>query len=178
MRLVALIVVWALWSDVSMGADQVSYYLTMRRALADIESSNNPCARNPRSTATGKYQFVKSWDPWFRQRSGMTWTSLTNSAKCRQNSGKQDSLFWIYYRDIVTPWINRVKLRYPQVTKKLSDAELLALIHRQGPVSGEKYLKSGIDPYAGKYGNKPIATHLRAMRRQMEFYNYLDSMRG
>jgi hypothetical protein len=179
-RIITLILIWAVWSDTSLGspAGGVNHYLTMRRALADIESGNNPCSKNKHSTASGKYQFVQSWDPWFKRKSGTTWSSLTNSAKCRNNSNKQDSLFDIYYRDIVTPWIKSVKARYPQVTRKLSDAELLALIHRQGEAGGEKYLKSGIDPWAGKYGNKHVATHLRAMRRQMGFYNYLDSMRG
>jgi len=179
-RIIILILIYALYSDTSLGspASGVSHYLTMRRALADIESGNNPCAKNRHSSASGKYQFVKSWDPWFKKNAGATWTSFTQIKSCKNNSGKQDELFLIYFQKIVTPWIKSVKKRYPKVTGNISDAELLALIHRQGEAGGEKYLRSGIDPYAGKYGNKHVATHLRAMRRQMGFYNYLDSMRG
>jgi len=178
-RIITLILIWAIWSDTSLGsqAGGVSHYLTMRRALADIESGNNPCAKNKHSSASGKYQFIKAWDSWFKKRSGYTWSSVSAPTVCKTAGAKQDRLFDIYFNQIVTPWIINARAKYI-AARKLSEPELLALIHRQGEAGGIKYLRSGIDPYAGKYGNKPIATHLRAMRRQMKFYNYLDSMKG
>jgi hypothetical protein len=178
-RIIILILIYALYSDTSLGspASGVSHYLTMRRALADIESGNNPCSRNAHSSASGKYQFVKGWDAWFKKRAGYTWSSVTAKAVCKKEAARQDRLFDIYFNQVVSPWIVNVRAKY-LAARKLSEPELLALIHRQGEAGGISYLRSGIDPYAGKYGNKHVATHLRAMRRQMGFYNYLDSMRG
>lgn len=173
------LIMLCLFSGVAIGSNEVSYYLTMRRALADIESGNDPAARNPKSTASGKYQFVKSWNPYFKKRAGYTWTSTVPKRGASKTvrdkaSERQDFLFDLYFNEIVSPWIINVRTRY-LAARKLSHAELLALVHRQGGEAGEKYLKSGIDPYSGKYGNKHIATHLRAMRRQMAFYSYLDT---
>lgn len=174
-----LAIIWLTVSSTALGATSVGYYLTMRRALADIESGNDPAARNPKSTASGKYQFVKSWNPYFKKRAGYTWTSTVPKRGASKTvrdkaSQRQDFLFDLYFNEIVSPWIIDVRTRY-LAARKLSHAELLALVHRQGGEAGEKYLRSGIDPYSGKYGNKHIATHLRAMRRQMAFYSYLDS---
>lgn len=154
-------------------------YLTMRRALADIESTNNVSARNRHSTASGKYQFLKSWDAWFKKRAGFTWSSTVPPAKAAKSvkelsSKRQDQLFDIYWSEVVSPWIIDVQARYI-AARKLSRAELLALAHRQGTVGATAYLKTGRDPHAGKLGNKHVATHMRRMREQMKFYGYLDS---
>lgn len=165
---------------VSARAD-TNYYLTMRRSLADIESTNNVAARNRHSTASGKYQFLKSWDAWFKRRAGYTWSSTVPAAKAPKSvkelsSIRQDRLFDIYFNEVVSPWIIDVNSRYV-AAQKLSRAELLALAHRQGTGGATKYLKSGIDPYSGKYGNKHVSVHMRRMREQMKFYGYLDSQR-
>lgn len=156
-------------------------YLTMRRALADIESSNNVSARNKYSSASGKYQFLRSWDAWFKKRAGFTWTSTVPPAKATKavkelSSKRQDQLFDIYFNEVVSPWIIDVRTRYV-AAQKLSRAELLALAHRQGTIGGTAYLKTGRDPHAGKYGNKHVSTHMRRMREQMKFYGYLDEQR-
>lgn len=156
-------------------------YLTMRRALADIESTNNVSARNKYSSASGKYQFLKSWDAWFKKRAKFTWTSTVPPSKASKSvkdlsSKRQDQLFDIYFNEVVSPWIINVKTRYV-AAQKLSRPELLALAHRQGTYGATKYLKSGIDPYAGKNGNKHVSTHMRRMREQMKFYGYLDSQK-
>ena len=151
----------------------------MRRALADIESTNNVSARNKYSSASGKYQFLKSWDAWFKKRAGFTWSSTVPPVKAAKSvkelsSKRQDQLFDIYFNEVVSPWIVDTQARYI-AARKLSRAELLALAHRQGTVGATKYLKTGKDPYAGKHGNKHVATHMRRMREQMKFYGYLDS---
>jgi len=151
----------------------------MRRALADIESGSDVTARNRHSTASGKYQFVRGWDPYFKKMAGYTWTSTLPKKEAAQSvkdeaGRKQDKLFDIYYADLIDPWMKKAKAKYP-TAQKLSSAELLALAHRQGTAGANLYLKTGRDIYGGKLGNKPVATHLRAMRRQMEFYGYLDT---
>jgi hypothetical protein len=152
------------------------YYVTVRTALGEIESGNNVSARNKHSSASGKYQFIRAWDRFFQTNAGMRWTTSVPPKNASENliismGVRQDMLFDTYYDLIVSPWLS--------VTRKkktaLSDAELVALVHRQGTAGANLYLRTGRDPYAGKLGNKHVAAHLRAMRRQMEFYNYLDS---
>ena len=151
------------------------YYVTVRTALGEIESGNNVSARNKYSSASGKYQFIKAWDKFFLTHERIRWTTSVPSKGASEHlkitmGVRQDMLFDTYYDVIISPWLS--------VTRKkktvLSDAELVALAHRQGTAGADLYLKTGKDPYAGKLGNKHVAAHLRAMRRQMEFYNYLE----
>ena len=151
------------------------YYVSMRTALGVIESGNDVSARNKYSSASGKYQFIKAWDKFFLTHEGIRWTTSVPPRGASEHlkitmSVRQDMLFDTYYDVIISPWLS--------VTRKkktvLSDAELVALAHRQGTAGANLYLKTGRDPFAGKHGNKHVAAHLRAMRTQMEFYNYLE----
>lgn len=151
------------------------YYVTVRTALGEIESGNNVSARNKYSSASGKYQFIQQWDNFFLKKDRIRWTTSVPPRDASEHlkitmSVRQDMLFNTYYDVIISPWLS--------VTRKkktvLSDAELVALAHRQGTAGANLYLKTGKDPFAGKHGNKHVAAHLRAMRRQMEFYNYLE----
>ena len=151
------------------------YYVTVRTALGEIESGNNVSARNKYSSASGKYQFVKGWDKFFKNNAGMRWSTSVPprgaSEHLKISMGvRQDMLFDTYYDLIISPWLSATR----KSKTALSDAELVALAHRQGTAGADLYLKTGKDPYAGKNGNKHVAAHLRAMRRQMEFYNYLE----
>jgi hypothetical protein len=152
------------------------YYVTMRTALGVIESGGDVSARNKYSSASGKYQFVKAWDKFFLTHEGIRWTTAVPPRGASEHlkitmGVRQDMLFDTYYDVIISPWLS--------VTRKkktvLSDAELVALAHRQGTAGADLYLRTGRDPFAGKLGNKHVAAHLRAMRTQMEFYNYLDT---
>jgi hypothetical protein len=152
------------------------YYVTMRTALGVIESGNDVSARNKYSSASGKYQFVKGWDRFFLVHEGIRWTTSVPPRDSSENlkitmSVRQDMLFDTYYDVIISPWLASTR----RGKTVLSDPELVALAHRQGTAGANLYLRTGKDPFAGKYGNRHVAAHLRAMRTQMAFYNYLDS---
>ena len=152
------------------------YYVTVRTALGVIESGGDVSARNKYSSASGKYQFVKGWDKFFLTHERIRWTTSVPPKGASEHlkitmGVRQDMLFDTYYDVIISPWLTATR------KKKivLSDAELVALAHRQGTAGADLYLRTGKDPYAGKLGNKHVAAHLRAMRTQMAFYNYLDN---
>ena len=143
---------------------------TMRRALGHIESGNDPAAQNPQTTASGKYQFMRAWDGFFKKYAGRSWTSTVPSKKASKQakaeaSAKQDALFDIYHSRVVRPWINRV--RGQGLAKNYSDGDLLAMVHRQGERGALKWLKTGHDPFNGRYGNKSLARHITKMRKAM-----------
>lgn len=159
-------------------ADTSKHYLQARSALGFIESRNNPAARNRHSSASGKYQFVKAWDTFFRREAGVSWSSLIPTSKASKStvarlSAEQDRLFNRYYDLHVRPWIEYVRARH--LANRYEDYELLALAHRQGTKGAELYLKTGKDPYNGKGGNRHITAHLKAMQSAMRFERYLDS---
>ena len=152
------------------------YYVTVRTALGEIESGNDVSARNKHSSASGKYQFIKAWDKFFLTHERIRWTTSVPPRGASENliismGVRQDMLFDTYYDVIISPWLSATRKK----KTVLSDAELVALAHRQGTAGADLYLKTGQDPYAGKLGNKHVAAHLRAMRRQIEFYNYLEN---
>lgn len=182
MRLIALIVLLlpslCFAASLPMRADNSRDYLRVRSALGFIESRNNPAARNRVTTASGKYQFIKAWDKFFLREVGTSWTSVVPTSKASKStterlSKEQDRLFNRYYDMHVRPWIEYVRKRH--LAEKYEDYELLAMAHRQGTNGAEHYLKTGKDRYSGKNGNRHITSHLRAMRKAMQFERYLDS---
>jgi len=173
-----ILFIFSLFIGATVAAGQESEYFKQRRALGFIESRNIPSAKNKVTSASGKYQFMKAWDKFFQRECGVTWSSVVPSRKApatvtARMSAEQDRLFDAYYREQVKPWIADVRRR--GLGKKLADYELLALAHRQGTKGAELYLRTGRDPYNGKYGNRHVASHLKAMRKAMAFEKYLDS---
>jgi hypothetical protein len=153
-------------------------YVRIRTAIGKIESGNDPAAKNPVTSASGKYQFMKSWNPWFVRNAGTSWTAVvpkrTAPRPVKLEMGKkQDVLFDRYYQRVVAPWIRY--MRAEKLGLKLTDGEMVALVHRQGTGWAERYLRSGVDPFAGKKGNKHISSHLRNFRQAMQ---YTANVRG
>lgn len=160
-------------------ADRSKIYLQMRSSIAFIESRGDPSARNKRTSASGKYQFMKAWDKWFLRNKGRTWTSTVPSKKAPKETklalGKiQDDLFDWYYNLLVSPWIDYIRKK--RIGETYTDPELVAMIHRQGSQGAVTYLTRGRDPYAGKYGNRHVSKHIESMRKAMRFENYIDHM--
>lgn len=145
-------------------------YIRMRFALGQIESGNDPSAKNKVTTASGKYQFMRHWDAWFKREARRTWTAsippkgASKKEKARL-SKEQDRLFDVYFDRRVSPWLQR----YRDQGRALgySDADLVAIYHRQGEVGAQRFLKTGKDPFKGRYGNAHLATHIKRMRRAM-----------
>lgn len=162
-------------------ADHSKVYLQTRRSLAFIESRGDPTARNGRTSASGRYQFVRAWNPWFRRHTGKTWTSVVPlrraSRPLRERAGvQQDAMFDVYFTRLISPWLQDT--RNDGMGQPFTDPELVALYHRQGEASANQYLRSGADPYAGKYGNRHVSKHIEAMAKAMRFENYLEHQGG
>jgi len=160
-------------------ADESKVFLQMRNSIAFIESRGDPSARNQKTSASGKYQFIKSWDRFFLRYSGKSWTAQVPSRKAPQATkfrfGQiQDQLFNRYFEIVVSPWIQNV--RKQRIGETYTDPELVAIVHRQGTKGAYLYLTKGHDPYAGKYGNRHVSKHILAMRKAMRFENYLSHM--
>jgi len=148
-----------------------SEYVRIRTAIGKIESGNDPSAQNPVTSASGKYQFMKAWNPWFVRHAGTSWSAVvpkrTSPRPVKQKmSAKQDALFDKYYQRVVMPWIRY--MRAEKLGMGLTDGEMVALVHRQGTGWAEKYLRKGVDPFAGKNGNKHVTAHLANFRKAMQ----------
>lgn len=143
------------------------YYRT-RKALGQIESGNDPTARNKRTSASGKYQFMRLWDGWFNAETGKTWSETVpkkGTKNLEKYSKEQDRLFDTYFVRRVSPWLvrNRDKGR----ALGYSDSDLVAIYHRQGESGATRFLKTGKDPFKGKYSNPHLKTHIARMRKAM-----------
>lgn len=146
-------------------------YVRIRTAIGHIESRNDPSAKNPVTSASGKYQFMAFWNTWFKRNAGTSWSAVvpkkTAPRPLKLEMGKkQDALFDEYYQRVVMPWIRYMRAK--KLGLKLTDGEMVALAHRQGTGWAERYLKTGADPFAGKNGNKHIASHLSNFRKAMQ----------
>lgn len=162
-------------------ADQSRVYLQARRSLAFIESRGDPSARNAKTSASGRYQFMRRWDPWFTRKAGRSWRSVV-PAKGAPKAAKealgreQDRLFDVYFNLLISPWLTET--RADGLGRPFTDPELMAIYHRQGEKGAALYLKSGADPWAGRYGNRHLSRHVEAMRKAMRFENYLEHQGG
>lgn len=165
-----------LMSDVAMGlpikADNSSEYLAARAAIARVESAENPCARNPTTSASGKYQFMKMWNSFFLRNVGRTWTSVVPSCKASKAvktkmAYLQDQMFDVYYNIHVAPWIFSIRGK----AKGWSDVQLLAVFHRQGRAGAEQYIRTGHDFANGKWGNGHVSKHIAKVVKYSKVQN-------
>jgi hypothetical protein len=156
-------------------------YLAARRAIAWVESNENPCAKNPLTSASGKYQFMKAWNPFFKKNYGRTWASVVPKCKAAASVKAtmglhQDAMFDVYYNLQVRPWIDEIRIA--GLGKRFSDIELLAIYHRQGPYHGRKYLRYGSDWAHGKWGNKHISEHIRRVLKGVDRFDSAEMLIG
>lgn len=150
--------------------DGASYH-KVRRALGQVESGNDPAARNRQTSASGKYQFMRAWDRFFLRHAGQSWTATVPPRKASKAlrlkaHREQDRLFDVYYARIVRPWIQRVRLE--GLGLGYTDWELVAIVHRQGERQAVSFLKRGYDPFDGRFGNRSLARHIERMREAMQ----------
>jgi hypothetical protein len=137
-----------------------NHYLSARNAIGMVESNNNPCAKNKLTSASGKYQFMKAWNNFFKKKYGRSWTSVIPSCKSTQKIRTemglvQDRMFDLYYDFYAGPWI------YKNRGRGYSDLELLAIYHRQGEGGANRYIRTMEDYAAGKWGNSHVKVHVR-----------------
>jgi hypothetical protein len=138
-------------------------YVIARKAIAKVESGGNVCAQNPYTSASGKYQFMKAWNPYFQKKYGKTWASVVPKCTATTSVKKkmeihQDKMFDIYFKNMVEPFIEDVRTR--KLAENMSDLELLAIYHRQGERGAYLFLKNGKDPYKDIAKNGHVSKHI------------------
>lgn len=183
--IIVLLIAMALVSEVALAliyggrlpdrADNSPNYLAARNAIALTESNGNVCAKNPTTSASGKYQFMRGWNAFFIRNFGRSWTSVV--PKCRaEKSVKirmeklQDAMFDIYYNMHAGPFIAEARRK----TKGWNDIELLALYHRQGEAGAWRYLRTGHDYANGKWGNSHVKVHIARVLKNVRYQLIAD----
>lgn len=138
-------------------------YIIARKAIATVESGGNVCAKNPYTSASGKYQFMKAWNPYFKKKYGKTWASVV--PKCsspiavkKKLEIEQDKMFDLYFKAMVEPFIENVRKK--KIAENRSDLELLAIYHRKGERGAYLFLKNGKDPYKNIAKNGHVTKHI------------------
>jgi hypothetical protein len=153
-------------------ADGSANYVAAKNAIALTESGGNVCAKNPTTSASGKYQFMRAWNAFFLRNYGRTWASVVPKCKAAKSvklrmEKHQDAMFDLYYNLHAGPFI--VKAR----RKGWTDIELLALYHRQGEGGAWRYLRTGHDFAAGKWGNSHVKIHIARVLKNLKYNNFL-----
>lgn len=151
-------------------ADGSINYIAAREAIALTESSGNVCAKNPYSSASGKYQFMRAWNAFFIRAYGRTWTSVVPQCKASRSvklrmEKYQDDMFDVYYNYHAGPFIAKARAK----TKGWSDIQLLALFHRQGEAGAWRYLRYGQDYANGKWGNTHVRVHIAKVLKNVKY---------
>ena len=109
--------------------------------LGGVESAGKYDATNPKSSATGKYQFL--WNTWGDDVS--KWAGAPISQKMFLKNPKLQELYMKYHHDtILSEGAKTLRSRSPNAANR-SDTELKALIHFKGLGGARKYLDTGAD---------------------------------
>lgn len=129
---------------------------SLEQQIADVESSGgNYRLLNPKSSATGKYQFLwKTWGPAINKVTG-----VNTREGFRNNPEAQENFFAWYKQNELLPAAQRLK-KYN--TLGLSDNDLAKLVHYKGEAGAKKWLTTGIDPTPKN--NMPIQKYLNYSR--------------
>lgn len=180
-----LFVLISLLSEVAIGqidrgrlpnkADRSVNYLAARNAIALTESGGSVCIKNPTSSASGKYQFMRAWNAFFIRNTGRSWTSVVPKCKAKMSVKSrmeelQDSMFDVYYNLHAGPFIVQARRK----TKGWNDIQLLALYHRQGEAGAWKYLRTGHDYANGKWGNTHVKLHIARVLKNVKYQLIAD----
>lgn len=134
-------------------------------AIADVESKGTGgyAAKNPKSSASGKYQFM--WSQWgdkireFAKDPGLT------EEKFRANPELQEQYARHYVQNVLTPEAKKLQTRHgtkfkPREVMDLEDAQ--TLIHFQGYPGSTEYLKVG--QTKNIENNKDVRDYLKRAR--------------
>jgi hypothetical protein len=139
-------------------------------ARAETQGIQNPyAARNPQSSAVGRYQFI--WSFWaeksghikkFANKPNLTIQDFVN------NPNLQEDYARFYYKDQIVPQANTLAKQYKNVLKArgVQDMDdLRALVHFRGMDEAAYFLRTGIPPKTGKAANKSISDYLADVRK-------------
>lgn len=111
---------------------------TFKQEIANVESNGgNYSALNPKSSATGKYQFL--FNTWRNQIAQVT--GVKSRAAFLKNPEAQEKFMEHYTKTTVLPGVE--KLRGLAQKRGLNDSAVAKLIHFQGASGAAKQLRTG-----------------------------------
>lgn len=138
-------------------------------AIADVESKGTGgyAAKNPKSSASGKYQFM--WSQWGNKIREFAKNPNLTEEQFRANPQLQEQYARHYVENVLTPEAKKLQTRHgskfkPRQVMDLEDAQ--TLIHFQGYPGSAQYLKTG--QTKNLENNKSVKEYLERTR---EFRN-------
>lgn len=141
-------------------------YERLRRALEEVESSNDPGAVQRHTNAVGFYQFMPHWQKFVQKETGRSLQSFlpaNDSAEAMEKSAREqrEVLFPKYYEKEMAPWIASAKRS--GLGKGRSDLDLAIMFHKLGGPAASNFLRTGRDASLGTVDNAPIQDYVRSV---------------
>lgn len=134
-------------------------------AIADVESKGTGgyAAKNPKSSASGKYQFM--WSQWGDKIRDFAKNPNLTEEEFRANPELQENYARHYVNTVLTPEAKKLQSKYGSRLKKrnvmdLEDAQ--TLIHFQGYPNSSQYVKTG--KTANLQNNKSVPEYISKAR--------------
>lgn len=123
-------------------------YQAFKTSLAAKESGRNmsTTAKNPNSSAKGRYQFTDEWNDKLESMGS------TKPSETLGDESAQEDQFKTYFDKSIVEDVKA--LRKADTKNKFSDPELGAMAHFVGRSAALNYIKTGKEPEATKPGNK------------------------
>lgn len=134
-------------------------------AIADVESKGTGgyAAKNPKSSASGKYQFM--WSQWGDKIREFAKNPNLTEEQFRANPQLQDNFAKHYVSAVLTPEAKKLQSRYGSKFKQREVADIedaQTLLHFQGYPNSAKYLKTG--QTKNIENNKDVREYLKQAR--------------
>lgn len=138
------------------------------KAIGNVESGNNPRAKNKQSSAAGEHQFM--WSQWgddiqrFSGNPELTRDDFVNDPDLQKRWSEY------YVLNILDPEVEKLKKRYPNELKKrglTNQDDLRALVHFQGYNRSSQYAKTGKVP-ATKAKNISVPEYIQKVRQKKQ----------
>lgn len=134
-------------------------------ALASVESEGTGgyAAKNPQSSATGRYQFL--WNTWGNRIKGFSKNPKLTQEEFRSNPELQDKWAKHYVENVLKPEAEQIEKRFPEDVKKrnLSQEDLKTAIHFRGYPGASKYVRTGQEEKT-QVANKSMGEYMEKAR--------------
>lgn len=134
-------------------------------ALASVESEGTGgyAAKNPQSSATGRYQFL--WNTWGNRIKDFAKNPKLTQEEFRSNPELQDKWAKYYVENVLRPEAEKIEKRFPEDVKKrnLTRADLKTAIHFRGYPGASKYVRTGQEEKT-QVANKSIGEYMEKAR--------------
>jgi len=144
--------------------DMGNDYQSWRDNLAQRESTGDPAAINPKTSAKGLYQFVPSWwEEDVKKAFGKGLDAFLPKDKSPEELSRsredQNKLFGWYFKNRVIPSVKRLEKKFPDKSRQ----ELATLVHYLGEGGATKQLSGQMKEVPLAEHNQPVDTYLQGL---------------